>query len=85
MKHDEDCPTQEREFPCCEDQMCPCDQNAFEYLKEQLRLTQIDNNLLMTENARYREALEHYESAHYDSKGYPCMNDQTAREALKGE
>ena len=39
---------------------------------------------LKAENARYREALEHYESAHYDSEGRPCMNDQTAREALKG-
>ena len=36
------------------------------------------------EIARLREALEHYESSHYDSEGRPCMNDNTAREALKG-
>ena len=32
-------------------------------LQEQLRLTQVDNNLLMTENARYREALDKAEKA----------------------
>lgn len=44
IKHDEDCPKQEAEFPCCEDQMCACDRDAFEILK--------------AENSRYREALE---------------------------
>jgi len=29
-----------------------------------------------------REALEHYESAHYDIYGIPCAHDTTATEAL---
>ena len=32
---------------------------------------------------KMREALEHYESAHYCNEGYPCSHDKTAREALK--
>lgn len=29
------------------------------------------------------EALQHYESSHYDSEGHPCMNDKTAEQTLK--
>ena len=46
MKHLEDCLKQKSNFPCCEDQMCPCDQFEF--------------NRLKVETAKYREALQVY-------------------------
>ncbi len=58
IEHNPECTSRFKSWPCCPEEMCSCDQDAFEYLKEQLRLTQVDNNLLMTENARYREALK---------------------------
>lgn len=66
-----------------------------ENLQEQLRLTQVDNNLLMTENACYREALElyadpfnHREKIETETS-IPDFYGETdfgmfAREALKG-
>lgn len=54
-----------------------------EKLEEQLRLTQIDNNLLMTENSCYREALERIENecSRHDTTAWSIASD--ALEALK--
>lgn len=70
--------------------------NEYESLKEELRLTQIDNNLLMTENAHYREALEFYAKKTLDRSDdvewlesdeykecYNYFTGRRAREALK--
>ncbi len=37
---------------------------------------------LKDENKKFREALEHYDSAHYDDRGSPCCADHTAAKAL---
>ena len=34
MKHNEQCPRPSSDFPCCADQMCPCDRDAFEELQK---------------------------------------------------
>ena len=69
MKHLEDCLKQKSNFPCCEDQMCPCDQFEF--------------NRLKVETAKYREALENIFTLGnmFDEKA----SAQVASEALKGE
>jgi len=64
MKHDEECPRPLSEFPCCPEQMCPCDREeleatmlAFEKLEEELDTTMMLFNILKKENERLREAL----------------------------
>jgi len=56
-------------------------------LGEQLSLLQnhfhAQVELAKAETQRLREALEHYESSHYDASGRPCSHDKTASEALK--
>lgn len=97
IEHSPECRIRFKSWPCCPEEMCPCDRDAFEYLKEQLRLTQIDNNLLMTENACYREALEFYAKKTLDRSDdvewlesdeykecYDYFTGRRAREALKG-
>jgi hypothetical protein len=51
MKHDEECPRPLSEFPCCSEQMCPCD-------REELEATMLAFNILKKENTRLKEALQ---------------------------
>lgn len=93
IKHDEDCPKQEREFPCCEDQMCPCDRDAFEKLQAELDATLMALNIEKQKNARYREALENASArSHEVSCDWFNPNDDKCNcilslihKALKGE
>ena len=83
MEHNEGCLKKSKSFPCCEDQMCPCDRDAFEFL--------------IAENARYRKALEFYAKKTLDRSDdvewlesdeykecYNYFTGRRAREALKG-
>lgn len=70
MEHNEGCLNRSKSFPCCEDQMCPCDSYYFEKLK--------------AENARYRKALEDIVHCIYSNEATLAYCEKKAREALKG-
>jgi len=96
MKHDEECPRPSSEFPCCPDQMCPCDREeldatmlAFEKLEEELDATMMVFNILKKENDRLRTALENIANpelcskCEYQMKLIDCMHGRSVYEIAR--
>ena len=82
MKHDEECPRPLSEFPCCPEQMCPCD-------REELEATMLAFNILKKENNKFRMALENIANpelcskCEYQMKLIDCMHGRPVYEIAR--